>query len=66
MFDWLLLSDGHRPMTAMTRNALWPELADSRGSPWRPIAAVEKPGICREGQLTGAATNSHYRPEAGI
>ena len=53
-------------MTAMERNALCPQVADSRGSPWWPIAAVEKPGFCREGQLTGAATNSHNRPDAGI
>ena len=39
-----------------------PLLAEGRGSPWRPIAAVEKSGSCRDGQLTGAAANSHYRP----
>ena len=43
-----------------------PQLADSRDSPWRPIAAVEKPGFCREEQLTGAAANSHFRPLAAI
>jgi hypothetical protein len=39
-----------------------PLLADSRVSPWPPIAAAERLGSCREGQLTGAAANSHYRP----
>jgi hypothetical protein len=38
------------------------DLADSRGSLWRKIAAVGKPGPCREGKLTGAVANSHYRP----
>jgi len=38
-----------------------PVMADSRGSEWPPIAAVEKPGSCREGQLTGTDANSHYR-----
>jgi hypothetical protein len=50
-------------MSAMGSNLLRPQVADSRGSPWRPIAAVEKPGFCREGQLTGAVANSHYRPQ---
>ena len=57
-----------RPARALTRReAAGRErrvLADSRGSPWRPIAAVEKLGSCRDGQLTGAAANSQYRPSA--
>jgi hypothetical protein len=40
------------------------EVADSRGSQWSPIAAVGKPSPCREGRLTGAVANSHYRPQA--
>jgi hypothetical protein len=43
-----------------------PLLAEGRGSPWRPIAAVEKSGSCRDGQLTGAAANSHYRPTPAV
>ena len=38
-----------------------PLVADSRGSQWSPIAAVGKPSPCREGWLTGAVANSHYR-----
>jgi hypothetical protein len=41
-------------------------LADSRGSPWPRIAAVGKRGSCREGQLTGAVANSHYRPQPAV
>jgi hypothetical protein len=43
-----------------------PLLADSRVPPWPPIAAAERLGSCRVGQLTGAAANSHYRPKADI
>jgi len=43
-----------------------PLLANSRVSPWPPIAAAERLGCCREGQLTGAAANSHYRPTPDV
>src|SRR5512137_2898948 len=43
-----------------------PLLADSRVSPWPPIATAERLGSCRERQLTGAAANSHYRPQPDV
>jgi hypothetical protein len=38
---------------------------DSCGSPWSPLAAVGQPSRCREGRLTGAVANSHYRADSG-